>query len=404
MKPYVAFMVNNSQLLSFGFLLTLFSAFGQTFLISLYVPHIAENFALSNTEISSSYATATLISAFTLPFVGRYVDIWPLIRFTIFVVIGFAMALMILSYAPNIIMVMVGFWGMRLTGQALMGHTAVSTMARAYDLDRGKAISLANIGHPAGEVIFPILIAFLITSLGWRIPLRLSALSLIIIVLPLVFVFLRGVNNQILRPDSDPLNDSSAQKVVQKPWKIVWNKRFWFLLPGVVFLGAINTAIFFFQIKFGESRGWSVNWVAGSIGAFAVASALGMVISGPLVDRFTAKQLFPFFILPYLVGLVLLSFIQSPFIYPFSLIFMGFSNGLGSTIINAVYAELFGTQAIGSIRSLFAMVGLFATALGPISFGLLLDNQFGFSAILLMSAGLSILIIGWSLLVLKLES
>ena len=405
MQSYSTFISNNARLLSFGFLLALFSGYGQTFLISLYVPEIANTFDLSNTKISSMYASATLASAFTLPWVGRYIDIVPLIRFTLFVIFGMFLALITLSLANGIAIVLLGFWGLRLTGQALMGHTAVTTMARAYDLNRGKAISIANIGHPVGEAIFPILIATLIGTYGWRLPLQFSAASIILIVLPLVFVFLKGATSSILHPKPKK-KDATPQdaKLVQKPFQLIISRNFWLLLPGIIFLGAINTAIFFFQIQFGESRGWSINWVAGSIAAFAFSSALGMLVSGPLVDRLTAKKLFPFFILPYLIGLLLLASFTFPLIYPLSLCFMGLSNGMGSTIINAIYAEIFGTTSIGSVRSIFATVGVFATALGPISFGLLLDNGLGFNMILLLFAGLSILVMLWSLQVLNIKT
>lgn len=402
MQTYISFAHNNYRLLSFGFLLALFSGFGQTFLISLYVPEIAATFHLSNTQISSMYATATLASAFTLPWVGRYIDIWPLARFTVGVVIGMVLALIALSFAFSPIMVMVGFWGLRLTGQALMGHTAVTTMARAYDLDRGKAISLANIGHPVGEAVFPLIIALSIESMGWRIPLQLSALSMIIIVLPLVFVFLRHADPAILRPGPGFAAASGKKTtLISNPFRLVITKSFWLLLPAIIFLGAINTAIFFFQIQFGESRGWSVSWVAGSIAAFAFASALGMLVSGPMVDRMTARRLYPFFLFPYLIGLVLLSFFSAALVYPIALIFTGFSNGMGSTIINAIYAEIFGTEAIGTVRSIFATVGVFSTALGPISFGLMLDNNVDFDWMLLLSAGISVLVMLWSLQILK---
>ena len=162
-----------------------------------------------------------------------------------------------------------------------MGHTAVTTMARAYDLDRGKAISLANIGHPVGEAIFPLLIALAIGYYGWRIPLRFSAISLVIIVIPLIWVFLKNAKPEILRPNTKNIEQDKKDKLLENPLRLIFGKNFWLLLPGIIFLGAINTAIFFFQIKFGESRGWSVSWVAGSIAAFAVASAIGMLLSGP---------------------------------------------------------------------------------------------------------------------------
>ena len=384
-------------MLTFGFLLALFSGFGQTFLISLYIPEIALTFSLSNTEISSMYASATIASAFTLPWVGRHIDFQPLTRFSLGVVLGLALALLALSLAINPITVMVGFWGLRLTGQALMGHTAVTTMARAYDLDRGKAISLANIGHPVGEAIFPLIIALLIENYGWRLPLQFSALSLLIVVVPLVLILLRQADPSILFPHKSAANQEAAGNGrFTNPTRLLRSQSFWILLPGITFLGAINTAIFFFQIQFGESRGWSVSWVAGCIAAFAVSSALGMLIAGPLVDRLTARRLFPVFLIPYLAGLVVLSAFRDAVIYPAALILMGFSNGTGSTIINAIYAEIFGTDSIGSVRSIFATIGVFATALGPISFGLMLDNGLDFSSMLLISAGVAVIVMLWS--------
>ena len=404
MQSYRSFVASNAQLLGFGFLLALFSAYGQTFLISLYVPEISKTFNLNNTEISSMYATATLASAFTLPWIGRYIDIWPLKRFTLGVITGMFIALLALSFAYNPITVMIGFWGLRLTGQALMGHTSVTTMARAYDQDRGKAISIASVGHPAGEVIFPIVFAYLINQYGWRLPLQFSALSLLILVIPLVFLLLRNVDLAILFPKPSSENQSTeASNLVYSPWKLLISKSFWVLLPGIIFLGAINTAIFFFQIQFGTSRGWSESWVAGSIAAFAIASALNMLVSGPLVDRLSGQRLFPFFLIPYLIGLVLLASFEAKIIYPISLFFMGASNGLGKTITNALYAEIFGTTSIGSVRSIFATVGVFATALGPISFGILLDKGVDYSTILYIFAGLSVLIMVWSIQVWKLK-
>ena len=46
-------------LLVFGLILTFFSSFGQTFLLSLYVPSIEALLGISNTAFGSLYAVAT---------------------------------------------------------------------------------------------------------------------------------------------------------------------------------------------------------------------------------------------------------------------------------------------------------------------------------------------------------
>jgi MFS family permease len=151
----------------------------------------------------------------------------------------------------------------------------------------------------------------------------------------------------------------------------------------VFLLGFVNTAVFFFQVVLGGERGWSKEWVAGSLAAFAASSALSMFVSGSLVDRFTARRLFPYYFAPYVIGLVLVAFIQAPWVYPLGLLFMGLSNGMGSTIKSALQAELFGTRYLGTVRSLFTVLMVVSTALGPVTFGALLDREVGFLAILL---------------------
>lgn len=404
MREYALFVRDNANLLFFGFLLTFFSGYGQTFLISLYIPELGQAFQLSNTGLSSLYAGATLGSAFIFPWVGRYIDVTPLKRFSLFVLVGLAMALLTLSFAFHPVLIILGFWGIRLTGQGLMGHTAVSTMARSYEGDRGKAISLSTLGHPAGEAFFPLLIAGSIATIGWRMTLQLSAASIIVIVLPLVMLLLNTIKDQqLLFPNRDKFIDQNL-KQVKNPFQLMTKKAFWIIAPGTLLLPFFNTAILFFQVSFGASRGWTASWVAGSLAFFALGGASAMFLSGPLVDRFTAKRLFPIFIIPCLIGVLLLASFEWPLIYPIALSCLGFANGLASTIKNAILAEVFGTKTIGSVRSLFTTIMVFASALGPITFGFWLDLEVSFTTLLYSSAVGVTLVMLWSIQVLKVKA
>jgi len=385
------------HLLAFGFTLAFFSGFGQTFLLSLYVPEIAGSFALSNTQLSSLYAVATLGSAFTLPWVGRYVDFWPLRRFTAAVITGLSAALLTLSLAPHPMVVLAGFWGLRLGGQALMGHTAISTLARAYEQARGKAISLATLGHPAGEAVLPLAVAALIAGLGWRAALQWPAAGLLLLVLPLCLWLLRTAPPEVAYPaGKDWKHGASGLPFGPAYWKLLGSPSFWSIAPAACLWGAAITAVLFFQLQLGASRGWSTHWVAGSIMAFAVANALAMMGAGLVADRLTGRRAYPFFLLPMLLGLVLLAFIRQPWVYPLVLFFIGLSNGSGSTLLNTALAEVFGTAAIGAVRSLFATVIMVSTAAGPVAFGALLDLGLSFEGALGVVAIAVGLGVGWS--------
>lgn len=394
MRSFYYFIRSNKYLLFFGILLTYFSSFGQTFLISLYIPEIEQYFGFTNTGLSSLYAVATMGSAFSLPWIGRLIDTASLHRFSLGVVLGLAVACVLLSLAIHPIMILLGFFGLRLFGQGLMSHTSISTMARAFEGNRGKAISMATLGHPLGEATLPLLIAVLIGALGWRSSLQLSSLSLVIIVIPMILLLLKDQAPEVIRPHHSEAGSTDNRK---NPFRVMRSKQFWIITPMVFIMGFLNTAIFFFQIKLGNSRGWDPAWVAGSLSVYAIASALSMMGSGPLVDALSARRLFPFVLLPYTIGVIVLALFTHPLSYPLALVLIAISNGGGSTIKNALFAEVFGTNIIGTVRSVFMTIIVFSTALGPISFGLLLDAGWGYGEVFWLSVVVLVGIILWSL-------
>lgn len=383
-------------LLAFGLLLTFFSSFGQTFLLSLYVPDIEALLGISNTVFGSLYAVATLSSAFTLPWLGGRFDRMPIRAYTLMVLVGLMAALLLLSSARHLIVVVIAFYGLRLFGQGLMSHTAVSAMARYFEANRGKAIGIATLGHPIGEATLPLLVTLLIGGFGWRSTLQFSALSIAVVVLPATLLFLRRARSRLKKFEA--ANDTDTTTTVhQSIWQLMAERRFWIITPLVFMTGYTNTALFFFQLKLGDARGWSPEWVAGSLSAFALASALGMAGAGPLVDRLSGRQLFPGYMIPYVAGLLILVFFHQPIAYPVALLLMGLANGSGSTVKNAMLAEIYGIQIIGKIRSVFTTVMVISTALGPISFGVLLDAEFSYGWIFSIVAGIIVLTIvnGW---------
>lgn len=368
------------SLLAFGLLLAFFSSFGQTFLLSLYVPSIEELLDISNAEFGTIYAVATVGSALTLPWIGGYFDTIEAKRYTLMVIAGLMVALLLLSFSYHVILVIIGFYGLRLFGQGLMTHTSVSSMARYFGANRGKAIGAASLGHPAGEASLPILITLLMGVIGWRGALQVSAITCALVVAPLALFLLSRSKTRIraYRMQHQAARNQTRKVDIRD---VLRDRRFWIIVPVVFMIGFTNTAIFFFQLKLGEAKGWSPEWVAGSLSAFAVAGAIGMTGIGSLVDRFTARRLFPFHMIPYLLGLLALILFNHRLVYPVALILIGLGHGTGRTIKDAMLAELYGADIIGQIRSLFITVMVVSTAVGPVVFGILLDLKVSYTLI-----------------------
>lgn len=385
------FAGKNASLLLFGFLLTFFSGFGQTFFVSLFVPDIQHYFGLSDGFFSGLYAIATLLSAATLTWAGKYIDLIRLPRFTLRVITGLSIALILLSQSYFLPVLVLGLYGMRLFGQGLMTHTSLTSMGKFFHADRGKAISLAALGHPAGEAVFPILFVILISAIGWRGSL-LTASLIVFMFVPVVLMLLYGKKGYPrLRLFIPAFSNKAQARKEANPLKFFKTKAFWIMAPSNFASASIGTAFIFFQLKLGMERDWTPTFMASSFTAFAVAGASSAIIGGLLTDRYTAKKLYPITLMPFILGLIFFLNVEEKWVYPVFLAGIGMTNGFSNTVKNSALAEIYGTRFLGSVRSLFITVMIFSTALGPVVFGTLLDAEVSFEMLAYLSLGIMLL-------------
>ncbi len=398
---YLQLLRANPGILTFGMMLVFFSSFGQTFVVSLYIPELMTAFGLSSSGFSTLYALATLLSAATLIFVGKKIDHLALKHFTLFVVVGIFIACLLTAASWHLSILFLGIYSMRLFGQGLLMHTAMTTMSRYFTVARGKALSLAALGFPMGEAVFPVLVASSIGLIGWRETLVLSAGLIGIILLPFSIVVLnrlkhKTINEGVSQMDHPSPANTSATHAAQKEaaadkgekeeriWRqaeVMRTPWFYLFAPTVFLIGFIQTALFFFQTFIAAEKGWSVEWMAGSIIAYAIASILMSMTAGPLIDRFSARRIFPFMLLPLAAGLLLLSSGNHPVIAPLYWLLVGFTGGMNAPVTSSLYAEVFGTRSLGTVRSLFTFVMVVSTALGPVVYSFFLEMAVGFSYI-----------------------
>ncbi len=391
MKGYLTLWRAFPSLLSFGLLLTFFSSFGQTFLISLFVPDFIQDFGLSNAKFGSFYGLATLGSALFLTYLGRQIDHVPLYRYAAVVALGLAVALVVTATATHVAQLLVGLFGLRLAGQGLMSHTAHTTMARYFDRDRGKALSLTAMGHSLGEGLLPMLMAVLLTQVAWRTALLGAAVLVLAVVQPYVWGIIRQYQ---FPPLPTPTSADTAREWT--PRQVVRDRRFWLILPQSFVQPFLITALIFFQLPLADSRGWTPEWMAISFSAFAAVSLLGTLLAGPLIDRFRAVRLFPYFVLPFGAGVGVLLASSHPWAAPVYLALAGLANGLGGAIRSAVQAELYGVRSLGAVRSIFTMLMVVSTAVGPTLYGSLLDVGWSFDQLLYLSLGVLAASFGYS--------
>lgn len=384
---YLAFVRQERRLLSFAVSFTFFSSFGQTFLISLFVPYFLTAFELSNATFGSLYSAATLTSAVALPWLGQWIDRIPLRQYSMYVAIGLLIASLVMAVSWHISMLFIGLILLRLSGQGLSGHTAQTTMARYNDQLRGKALSISGIGYPLGEAILPSIIAGVLVLFHWRTTWALIAIVIGVFFIPVLWFLIRrektAVDDEII--DEDKPSASDQYKL------LATDARTWYVVPAILMPPFWVTGLFLYQVSAADQLGWSAGLIASAFVAFAVARIVTGLFSGPIIDRFSAKSVFPFLLIPMIFGLFigyLFSGGWAAFVY---LGLIGATMGFSSTIKSALWAEMYGTKVIGTVQSAFSSLMVFSTALSPFLVGWLLDQSVTMNSILMIAIITSVL-------------
>ncbi|PWN06146.1 MFS transporter [Rhodohalobacter mucosus] len=372
---YLAFVRKEKRLLSFAVSFTFFSSFGQTFLISLFVPYMLTAFNLSNASFGSLYSAATLTGAFALPWLGQLIDRIPLRQYSLFVALGLFASALLMALSWHISILFAALIMLRVTGQGLSSHTAQTTMARFDDGNRGKALSISALGFPLGEAVLPACIAFLLAAMHWQSVWMLIAAVIGVFFIPLIW-FLVKPGTQVETPDESAAADLKPPGTAESYRAIITDSRIWFIIPAILMPPFWVTGLFLYQVSVAEDLGWTAALIASAFIPFAVLRILSGLISGPLIDRFSAKSLFPSLLLPMLAGLTFPVFFSGNWTVFLYMALVGATLGYSGTLKSALWAEMYGTRVIGTVQSLFASLSVFSTAMSPFIAGWMLDNGY----------------------------
>lgn len=367
----IAFFRDNSRWIAGGLLLTFFSSFGQTFFIGLSGEELRAKFDLTDGEFGGIYMIATIGSALTLPILGRTLDHMPGWKVARFIIPGLACACVLMAFSPNLILMILAIYALRLFGQGMLSHTAYTEIGRWFTASRGRATSMIVPGHQLGEAFLPVLFTVVAITLGWQAGWMIAAGFLMIFALPLIIKLWsvervpQSTNPDIMKARLGP--DKTVAQVASDPV-------FYALLFGVLAPPFIGTIIFFHQDYLIELRGYNEFAFAVAFPIMAVTTVTFSLVSGQLIDRFGAIRLLPFYLIPLCLASLTVGVLTPVWgIYAFMFL-VGLSYGISATLIGALWPEVYGARNLGSVRALAVSASVAATAIGPGLTGYLIDQ------------------------------
>ena len=368
---------SNFKIIIFGFVFTFFSCVGQSFFIGLFNSNIREELNISHGEFGVVYGIATLCSSLTLIWLGKKIDDLKLINYSFLVVIFLSFAALFFSLVNGIIVLVLGIFFLRLSGQGLMAHTASVGISRYFNQSRGKALSFVWIGMSLGEFLLPVMIVYFLSFLYWRNVWQ-GITVIILLILPIfTYLTIKDINKFSRENNNGDHTNKNIDTV--KSWtrrEVLKDLKFYSILPAMLASSFIITGIVINQTFIIESKDWGKFAIAKSFMIYSLLTVATLFLSGFLVDKFTSRKIFPVLNAPLLLSLITLIFFDHPYSAFVFMGFMGISNGLTNVLMSSFWAEIYGVNHLGSIKALTGSLMVFSTALATAVFGVLIDSGY----------------------------
>ena len=169
-----------------------------------------------------------------------------------------------------------------------------------------------------GEATLPVIVVILISVIGWRVTYFGSSLFIMFFLLPLIILLLRKFETRFVEKISsvnlmqNVSNDEKSKSFTRL--EVLKDFRFYLMAPGLMAPGIILTALFFHHLNIADSKNWSYLWITGNYFIYSFSISFIAIVVGGLIDKFTAKVLVIFSLVPLIFSMLCLSISFNPYI------------------------------------------------------------------------------------------
>jgi MFS family permease len=369
-----------------------FSGPGQTYNVSVYIDSYIKEFGWSRTTVSSMYSMGTFAAGMLMGIVGKLFDIYGHRKMAVIIAAGFGFALFLMSKVNSVLLLLIGFFLIRLLGQGSMGLIGGTLVPQWFIKQRGRAMSIVSVFGALSMATFPAMNIWIIQRIGWQNGWRLWMLAMWFMVIPIFYFFIRTKPEQIgLYPDNErapELVDSELVILEEESWTLreaVKTRSFWLINYITVIPSAIITSCVFHQVSILSQSGLAPEVAALISSVTSVINLPIVLLAGGLADRYQLRYLMASAqgLLFIMIGVLYLA--DSMTIVLVYGVIMGIQMGIQAIIRGVVWPDYFGRKHLSTIRGVNMMVGVIGSALGPLPFGYAFDVFGGYSEILLIS-------------------
>ncbi len=350
---------------------------GQSHTFSVFVGPIGADLGLSKSEIASAYGLATLVAAFLLPRMGKFVDKLGPRRMLATIALLLGIACIAFGAVGGIVSLAIGFGALRFLGQGSLMLTSANLVAQWFSRKRGFALSLMALGFALSMAVHPPLGEWLIEAYGWRWAWVILGLTTWLLLLPPVLLLVHNKPEAVgLRPDGDaaPAEGETQPEIDGLDLKQgLRTPAFYLLTLGWFAIAMLVTTLHFYQVSVLNHIGVGREIAARVFPISALSMVLTMPLVGRMFDRYKTRYVFAAGLIALALALVGITLVRDlPTAVAYAFVF-GVTNAFSMTMFGYLMPRYFGRKHLGSLQGAGQLVAVVGASLGPLPVGLAFD-------------------------------
>ncbi|MEU4285606.1 MFS transporter [Nocardiopsis dassonvillei] len=341
--------------------------------IGLFVLRIVEDTGFSRTTVTGAFSVAAVGMAIGLVIVAQLVDRFAARYILVPGFVLFAASMALIGLVPPVEWVylvpcfFVGFFG---AGTAVPATRAVVSW---FDNNRALAVGVVTGIIGLGTALAPILAGALIEGVGWRGAYGLMALISVLVSVTMVTLFVRAraerhVRGRLVQETRVEGREVSLELPGLTVGEAVRTRQFWAIALGLGLVGVVVYGLQVHLVPMMTDRGLSADQAATLLVVFGLASLVGRVAGGLILDRVHACVIGPIVMIAPIAGMF---FLEPPFGGAVvAVAFIGVAFGIEGDLLALLITRYLGTRYFGRILGLVQAAFLLGSALGPLLLGL----------------------------------
>lgn len=387
----------------YGWVIVATAALGVAACISVFIPStiglmvgpLGKELGWAPPQIYLAIMFATVTTIFVAPLIGRLID-----RFGARRVIALSfLAEAIIIYSFRFLDDRIYLFYLRYAALAVFatGTTALAFSAlisRWFDRKRGLALGITLAGLGVGGVMWSLLTQYLFDTVGWRATFGWMAAGIALLVLPIMVLILRDDPGSMgLHADGELQANPAAAKVAAQGLSLreaLTTHRYWLMVVGFFLMAFATYGITLNLVPLMQHQGASASLAAAAQASMWAILVVGRVSTGWLMDRYFAPHVAFAFLIPAIVGTVMLALGASGPMAFVAAMLVGLATGAEVDVLAYLTGRYFGVKHFAAIYATFFSVYAIGTSVGSYATSAIAASA-GYDAALWTLTGLLIL-------------